>query len=65
MQRTTLDRVEHGLSDLAARLHRLAIEAESLKDQGLADDLHQLHGDIVMRVLPSVRRRSSRSTLVT
>lgn len=57
--------IEHKLDVARGLLHRAALEAETLRDQGLADDLHQMHGDLVMRVLPSVRRGRSVSALET
>jgi hypothetical protein len=60
---TTLQRIEHKLTVVQGILHHAALEAESLTDQGLADDLHALHGDILMRLLPSVRRGRSRPAL--
>ena len=61
----TLAKIEHKLDVARGLLHRAALEAESLSDQGLADDLHQMHGDLVMRLLPSVRRGKSKSRLVS
>jgi len=56
MPAPTMERVEHKLTTAAAIVYRAALEAESLTDQGLADDLHALHGDLIMRLLPAVRK---------
>jgi hypothetical protein len=58
MRTTTFHQVEHKLTTAAAILHKAALDAESLSDQTLADDLHQLHGDLIMRLLPAVRKGS-------
>ena len=62
---TTLDRVEHKLEVIRGLVYKAALEAETLSDQGLADDLHMLHADLVSRLLPEIRRGKSRSTLDT
>ena len=60
MQRQVLQ-VEKFLAIAAQALSRSAVVAESMRDQGLADDLHQLHVEvlrIIEALLTSRRRRS-------
>jgi hypothetical protein len=52
----TLERVAHKLDVARGILYQAALEAETLKDQGLAEDLHMLHADIVSRLIPAVRK---------
>jgi hypothetical protein len=59
----TLLAIEHKLISAQGILRRAALEAETLRDQGLADDLHLMLGDITMRILPSVRRGSPASSI--
>jgi len=62
---TTIEKIEHKLEVARGLLYRAALEAETLSDQGLAEDLHTLHGELASRLLPEVRRGKSRSTLVS
>lgn len=51
----TLLRIEQKLETVRGILHRAALEAETLTNQGLADDLHHMHADVHLRLLPAVR----------
>lgn len=62
---TTFEKVEHKLTTAAAIIYRAALDAETMTDQSLADDLHQLHGDLIMRLLPAVRKRQQPRSLVS
>jgi hypothetical protein len=65
MTTTTFHQVEHKLTTAAAIIHKAALDAETLSDQSLADDLHQLHGDLIMRLLPAVRKGKTPRPLVS
>jgi hypothetical protein len=56
-----LGQIEHKLMVVEGLLRRAALDAETLSDQGLAEDLHAMHADVLMRLLPSVRRGKSSS----
>lgn len=62
MRNQTLLRIERRLASVQRTLLDAAADAETLNDQGLADDLHQLRGELTMRILPSVRKGRARST---
>lgn len=62
MKNQTLLRIERRLASVQRTLLDAAADAETLNDQGLADDLHQLRGELTMRILPSVRKGRARST---
>jgi len=51
----TLLTIEHKLDTARGLIHRAALEAETLRDQSLADDLHELHAELQMRLLPAIR----------
>lgn len=65
MPRDALQAIEHKLHTAQAIIASAARDAETLRDQGLADDLHALNGDLVMRLLPAVRRGVTPPALVS
>jgi len=61
----TLSRIEQKLTTVAGIIRNAALEAESLRDQGWADELHALHQDLTGRMLPALRDEKPLRTPVT